>query len=93
MFATALILATSIEECNLHRRIALGAIKLIGSSPGHLMLGFMSATTILSMWISNTATSAMMVPIMEVVLDELADVERKEREGEENGSAQDHVEK
>jgi len=74
LFVGALILATSIEECGLHRRIALTAIKLIGSSPGLLMLGFMVATAGLSMWISNTATSAMMVPIMEVVLGELESI-------------------
>ena len=74
-YVSALIIATSIEKANLHRRIALGSIKMIGSSPRLLMAGFMTATSVLSMWISNTATSAMMIPILEVVLKELEDPE------------------
>ncbi len=49
-------------------------MKLIGTSPRLLILGFILPTAFLSMWISNTATTAMMIPIMQAVIDELEDV-------------------
>lgn len=64
-------MALSIEHCNLHRRIALNAIRVVGLSPRLLMLGFMLPTFFLSMWISNNATTAMMLPILEAVLLEM----------------------
>lgn len=57
------IIALGIERWGLHKRIALAVVSRIGSSPGTLILGFMLATALLSMWISNTATTLMMVPI------------------------------
>jgi len=60
--------ALSLEKWNLHRRIALGVIARVGSSPDRLVLGFMIAGAILSMWISNTATTLMMLPIAVAVL-------------------------
>ncbi|MEM7492694.1 MAG: DASS family sodium-coupled anion symporter [Pseudomonadota bacterium] len=57
------ILALGIERWNLHKRIALTIVSLVGGSPGALIGGFMFATALLSMWISNTATTLMMVPI------------------------------
>ncbi len=72
-------MATSIEESDLHRRIALATIKHVGSSPGLLMLGIMSSTSMLSMWISNTATTAMMIPILEMVVGELNELDVKDR--------------
>jgi sodium-dependent dicarboxylate transporter 2/3/5 len=56
-------LAIAIERWNLHRRIALNIISIIGTDISKIMLGFMLATAFLSMWISNTATSVMMLPI------------------------------
>lgn len=56
-------LAAAIEKWQLHRRIALKIILITGTSPQRIILGFMLATGFLSMWISNTATSVMMVPI------------------------------
>ena len=65
------MVALAIEECNLHRRVALKALKLVGTSPRMLLVGFMLPTAVLSMWISNTASSAMMIPILEAVLSEV----------------------
>jgi len=57
------ILAMGIERWGLHKRIALNVVGTVGSHPGALIAGFMLATAVLSMWISNTATTIMMVPI------------------------------
>ncbi|MFY0625329.1 MAG: SLC13/DASS family transporter [Reichenbachiella sp.] len=63
LFLGGFIIAIAIEKCNLHRRIALNIIALIGTNPRRVILGFMIATGFLSMWISNTASTLMMVPI------------------------------
>ena len=55
----------------LHKRLALRALMMSGTSPASIMLGFMCVTAFMSMWISNAATTAMMVPILEAVLHEL----------------------
>ncbi len=57
------IIALGIERWGLHKRIALNIVSRVGSHPAALILGFMIATALLSMWISNTATTLMMVPI------------------------------
>ena len=57
------IVALGIERWGLHKRIALNVIARVGASPGSIVLGFMLATAVLSMWISNTASTLMMVPI------------------------------
>lgn len=57
------MIALAIEKHNLHKRIALNIISLLGDNPRRLVLGFMIATAVLSMWISNTATTMMMLPI------------------------------
>lgn len=57
------VIAMGIERWGLHKRIALNVVSRVGSSPGMLIFGFMIATALLSMWISNTATTLMMVPI------------------------------
>ena len=71
MFMGSMMVAIAVEHCGLHQRIALKFLLLIGTSPRLLMLGFMLPTMFLSMWISNTATTAMMVPIVNAVMKEL----------------------
>ncbi len=63
LFMGGFFLAVSMERWGLHRRLALHVIRLVGSNPRTLVLGFMVATAALSMWISNTATALMMYPL------------------------------
>ncbi len=63
LFMGGFMLAAALQRWNLHRRIALTIIKLVGTQPSRLVFGFMVATGFLSMWISNTATAMMLVPV------------------------------
>ena len=70
LYMGGFIIAIAIEKWNLHKRIALNIIYLVGSNIKRIILGFMLATAFLSMWISNTATSVMMLPIGLAVINE-----------------------
>jgi len=64
------LLSKAMEHTGAHRRIALGMVNLFGASSGrHLVMGFMAASAVLSMWISNTATTLMLLPVALAVLD------------------------
>ena len=63
LFLGGFLIAMAMQKWNLHRRIALHTIRIVGVSPSRTVLGFMLATAFLSMWISNTATAMMMLPI------------------------------
>lgn len=72
LFIGGFMIAVTMERWELHRRIALHVISRTGTSPTRLVLGFMLATALLSMWISNTATAMMMVTIGLAVLKQIS---------------------
>ncbi|AJD89839.1 anion transporter [Jeotgalibacillus malaysiensis] len=72
LFLGGFIISLALERWNLHKRIALGIISFVGTSTSGIMLGFMAATGFLSMWISNTATAMMMVPIGTAIIFQMS---------------------
>ena len=73
LFIGGFIVALAMQKWNLHRRIAIKILTFTGSSPARILLGFMFASGFLSMWISNTATAMMMVPILLSIISKLGD--------------------
>lgn len=73
LYVGGFIIALGMEKWNLHRRVALETILRFGTEPPRIVLGFMTATAFLSMWISNTATTMMMLPIAIAVVNQLAE--------------------
>ncbi len=64
------LLSKSMEHSGAHKRIAIGMVRLFGASSGRrLVMGFMAASAVLSMWISNTATTLMLLPVALAILD------------------------
>lgn len=74
LFLGGFLIALGLQRWNVHRRIALLVVLVVGTSPKRLILGFMIATGFLSMWVSNTATAVVMLPIGMSVLQLTADV-------------------
>ena len=75
LFFGGFVLALALEKVNLHKRIALTIINKTGTSPNNVILGFMIATGFMSMWISNTASTVVMLPIAMSVINMLIDDE------------------
>lgn len=78
LFMGGFIIALAIEKWGLHRRIALTITSVLGTSPGRVVMGFMCGTAFMSMWISNTATTMMMLPIGMAVISETMKLTGKE---------------
>ena len=84
LFFGGFVLALALEKVNLHKRIALNIIKITGRTPNKVVLGFMIATAFMSMWISNTASTVVMLPIAISVIRLLIDDEDGFTKGDKN---------
>ena len=72
LFLGGFLIALAMERWGLHRRLALAALGLVGSRPDRMVGGFMGITALLSMWVSNTATAIMMLPVALSVIERFA---------------------
>ncbi|MDD1706475.1 MAG: SLC13 family permease, partial [Methanoregulaceae archaeon] len=88
LFMGGFFIAAAMMRWNLHRRIALNVISLAGSGTKKLVLGFMAATAFISMWISNTATAMMMIPIALALVSTLMPGVMSDNPGEQSGQRQ-----
>ncbi|MGB3183426.1 MAG: DASS family sodium-coupled anion symporter [Cyclobacteriaceae bacterium] len=83
LFMGGFMIALALEKHNLHKRVALNLLRITGTSGNGIILGFMLSTALLSMWISNTATTVMMLPIalsvVNLVLSEAGPSDRNEK--------------
>lgn len=69
LFMGGFVIALAMERWELHRRIALNIVGYVGTRPSSILIGFIVASAFLSMWVSNTATALMMLPIAQSVLE------------------------
>ena len=70
LFAGGFFLAAALEKWGLHRRLALGTLRILGTRPRRLVLGVMVIVAFLSFWLTNTATTVMMIPILLAVVEQ-----------------------
>lgn len=77
LFFGGFLLALGLEKWNVHQQIAKGILKIVGNSKPRILLGFLFSTGLLSMWISNTATALMMLPMAMAIIDALPAHQRK----------------
>ncbi|NMM49074.1 SLC13 family permease [Marinigracilibium pacificum] len=77
LYIGGFLIAIAVEKWNLHKRIALTIINFIGTDFKRIILGFMLATSFLSMWISNTATTVMMLPIGMAIISQIPSKDKK----------------
>ncbi|ALC17069.1 anion transporter [Desulfuromonas soudanensis] len=78
LFMGGFILALAMQRWNLHRRIAMNIVRIVGFSPSRLIFGFMAATAVLSAFVSNTATAVMMMPIGLAIIAHVIEEGKKE---------------
>src|SRR6056300_1309735 len=74
LFIGGFLMALAMERWDLHRRIAIKVLMFFGISPGRILMGFMVATAFLSMWMSNTATTMLMIPIALSIVYKLEEI-------------------
>ncbi len=81
LFLGGFLMALAMERWDLHRRIAIKVLMFFGVSPGRILMGFMVATAFLSMWMSNTATTMLMIPIALSIIYKLEEIIGKAKLG------------
>lgn len=81
LFIGGFLMALAMERWDLHRRIAIKVLMFFGISPGRILMGFMFASAFLSMWMSNTATTMMMIPIAMSIIYKLEEILGKPKLG------------
>ncbi len=79
LFIGGFLVSLAMQKWNLHKRIAIRILLLFGVSPGRILMGFMLATAFISMWMSNTATAMMMIPIALSIIVKLEEALGKEK--------------
>lgn len=78
LFLGGFCLALAMQKAGLHKRIAMRVLTIVGTRPRRLVLGFLGASALLSMWVSNTATTLMLIPVVMTVVAETLPEQRNE---------------